>query len=276
MCISALPVAALVWPSPARAQAAMASPVHAVACTSAVPLEVAAASASSAPGVVPTPLDLLVGEGTAAYAARRYAAASQRLAAAVAACPHDVDLLVNWGTAAWAANDTVSAVTAWQRAARLDPLAADLQARMALLPAGARGGLAAVPMIPVLPLAVAAVAAWGLAWLLLFASWRAENRRGVLEVSALVLIAGAIAAGAAAWWGARALDATGLAVIRRPETLRNAPGFESATVGGVSTGDVVRMSTAQEGWVRVTLTDGRDGWLPASRLAPLVASTPTR
>ena len=44
----------------------------------------------------------------------------------------------------------------------------------------------------------------------------------------------------------------------------------------VATGDVVRLRTAQEGWSRVTLADGRDGWLPASRLAPLVAGTPTR
>jgi hypothetical protein len=147
---------------------------------------------------------------------------------------------------------------------------------MALLPAGARGGLAAIPMIPVVPLAVLAVVAWGLAWLLLFASWRSVQRRGALEASALVLIVGAIAAGAAAWRGAQALDGTGLAIIRRPETLRSAPGFEAATVGGVSTGDVVRMSTVQEGWSRVMLADGRDGWLPASRLAPLVADTPIR
>lgn len=274
----ALPFGALVRPSAVRAQSTMATGTPAVvACTTAVDPTVANVNAApAAPRSVPTPLDLLVGEGTAAYAARRYAAATQRLAVAAAACPRDVDLLVNWGTAAWAANDTVSAVMAWQRAARLDPLAADVQARMALLPAGARGGLAAIPMIPVVPLAVLAVVAWGLAWLLLFASWRSVQRRSALEASALVLIVGAIAAGAAAWRGAQALDGTGLAIIRRPETLRSAPGFEAATVGGVSTGDVVRMSTVQEGWSRVMLADGRDGWLPASRLAPLVADTPIR
>jgi len=265
----------LLSPVSARAQSESESraPVP-VACmsTSAPDVEASAAGAR----VAPSPLDLLVGEGTAAYAARRYASASQRFAAAVAACPRDIDLLVNWGTAAWAANDTVSAVIAWQRAARLDPLAADVQERMALLPGGARAGLAAVPMIPVSALAVVAMLAWGVAWLLLFASWRAPGRRGVLEASAFALLIGGIAAGATAWWGTQALDGTGLAVIRRPETLRSAPGFESTTVGGVSTGDVVRMSTAQEGWFRVTLADGRDGWLPASRLAPLVASTPTR
>lgn len=276
--LTALSFGALMRPSLVRAQTPMATGASAaVACTSAVdPTSADVSAAPAAPRNVPTPLDLLVGEGTAAYTARRYAAAAQRLAVAAAACPRDVDLLVNWGTAAWAANDTVSAVMAWQRAARLDPLAADVQARMALLPTGARGGLAAIPMIPVVPLAVLAVVAWGLAWLLLLASWRTVERRGVFEASALVLIAGAFAAGAGAWWGMRALDGTGLAVIRRPETLRSVPGYEAPTVGGVSTGDVVRMSRVQEGWSRVTLADGRDGWLPASRLAPLVADTSIR
>jgi hypothetical protein len=271
-----VPVACLLSPSSAPAQTEGRTRSAAVVACVSVTGANGATSPAEASRRDPTPLDLLVGEGTAAYAARRYAAAAQRLADAVAACPRDVDLLVNWGTAAWAANDTVSAVIAWQRAARRDPLAADVQERVALLPGGARGGLAAIPMIPVFGLAVTAVGAWCLAWLLLFASWRSVERRTALEASALVLVAGAIAAGSAAWWGSRALDGSGLAVIRRPETLRSAPGFESTTAGGVSTGDVVRMSSAQEGWFRVTLADGRDGWLPASRLAPLVAGSPTR
>lgn len=272
------PLALTLKPSSVRAQSdGDPDPSPPVECTSTIDRATTDAAASSgADRGAPSPLELLVGEGTAAYSARRYASASQRFAAAVSACPRDIDLLVNWGTAAWAANDTVSAVIAWQRAARLDPLAADVQQRVALLPGGARGGLAAVPMIPVFALAVIAVVSWCIAWGLLFASWRGSERRGMLEASAFVLLVGGVAAGATAWWGARALDGAGLAVIRRPETLRSAPGFESSTVGGVSTGDVVRMSTVQEGWFRVTLADGRDGWLPASRLAPLLASTPTR
>lgn len=233
-------------------------------------------SAVAASRVTPSSLDLLVGEASAAYTARRYAAAAQRFASAVVACPRDVDLLLNWGTAAWAANDTVSAVIAWQRASRLEPLAADVQARVALLPAGARTGLAAVPMAPVTALAVAAVVLWVTAWALWWSSWRGAQRRTGLEVTGVVLLLTAVASAGAAWWGQHALDASGLAVVRRPETLRSAPGFESGTTGGVSTGDVVRMESGQEGWFRVALADGRDGWLPASRLAPLVAVPPTR
>ena len=265
-------------PVSARAQAAGGALAPAsVACTTNADTGVASGGQSSAGARgTPSPLELLVGEATAAYAARWYASASQRFAAAVTACPRDIDLLVNWGTAAWAANDTVSAVIAWQRAARLDPLAVDVQERMAVLPGGARGGLATVPMVPVLTLAVGAAAMWCAAWALLFASWRGPARRGAMESSAFTLLIAGLAVGAAAWWGARALDGSALAVVRRPETLRAAPGFESTTVGGVATGDVVRLRTAQEGWSRVTLADGRDGWLPASRLAPLVAGTPTR
>jgi hypothetical protein len=252
-------------------------PVAGLPVLGSLPALAEAQARTSAPScVAPNALELLVGEGVAAYNARRFAAAAQRLAAAVDACPRNVDLLVNWGSAAWAAHDTVAAVVAWQRAARLDPLAADIQTRLALLPPGARGGLAEVPMVPVFGMTGAAAAAWTVAWLLLLIAWREPRGRPALNASAVLLLLAAVGAGATAWWGVRALDATALAVVRRPETLHGAPGFESTTAGGVSTGDVVSVSTAQEGWVRVTLADGRSGWLPASRLAPLLAAAPTR
>ena len=236
----------------------------------------AKSAADAGASVAATPLDLLIGEATAAYNARRFASAAQRFASAAAACPRDVDLLVNWGTAAWGASDTVSAVIAWQRAARLDPLASDVQERLALLPAGARGGLADVPMIPVTVLAVTGVVAWFTAWLLFFLAWRRVEGNGWLNSIGAVLIVIALAAGGTAWWGYRKLDPAGLAVVRRPETLRAAPGFEAASAGGVSTGDVVRMLGVQEGWFRVMLTDDRQGWVPASRLAPLLDVSNTR
>jgi hypothetical protein len=262
---------------PARAQPPSDDP-GATVTASAATLECRSARKSAEAGgtVAATPLDLLVGEASAAYNARRFASAAQRFATAAAACPRDVALLVNWGSAAWGAGDTVSAVIAWQRAARLDPLAADVQERLALLPAGARGGLADVPMVPVTLLAVIGVVAWFTAWLLFFLSWRRAEGNGWLTAAGAALLVLAFAAGGTAWWGHRALDASGLAVVRRPETLRAAPGFEAATAGGVSTGDVVRMLTVQEGWFRVMLTDDRQGWVPASRLAPLVGPTATR
>jgi len=160
--------------------------------------------------------------------------------------------------------------------ARLDPLAADIQGALSLLPSGARNGLADIPMIPVVPLALMALVSWCAGWLLLAWVWRTD-RGGTWQSSlATVLVAAALAAGATAWWGHRALDASALAVVRRPETLRTAPGFEAATMGGVSTGDVVRLLTSQEGWSSVALADDRTGWIPAARLAPLVDRSATR
>jgi hypothetical protein len=194
----------------------------------------------------------------------------------VVTCPGDVDLLVNWGAAAWAASDTVAAVIAWQRAARLDPLAADIQGALSLLPRGARDGLAAIPMVPVVPLALAAVLTWCVGWLLVAAAWRTPGGSTWMSSLATLLIITALATGAAAWWGRGVLDARALAVVRRPETLRTAPGFDAATAGGVSTGDVVRLLASQEGWASVALADDRTGWIPTSRLAPLVDRSVTR
>ncbi|MBL0172301.1 MAG: hypothetical protein IPP90_16570 [Gemmatimonadaceae bacterium] len=78
------------------------------------------------------------------------------------------------GTAAWAAGDTVDPVIAWQRAARLEPLAVDLQG-ISALPAGARGGVADIPMVPVSWLAQWPVVLWFAGWLVL--TWLAWQRR---------------------------------------------------------------------------------------------------
>ncbi|WP_373062662.1 SH3 domain-containing protein, partial [Gemmatimonas sp.] len=201
---------------------------------------------------------------------------------AVDARPADPDLLANWGAAAWAAADTVSAVIAWQRAARLEPVAVDLQERLTSLPAGARGGVAEVPMIPASVLVLTAVSAWLLGWLLL-AGIRLQRRRGgeaawmgfasTASVFSLLL---ALGTGGAAAWGFRELDANGVLVVRRPETMRTAPGSEANAMGGVATGDVVRVEEAREGWLRVLHADGRRGWLPAGRTVPLVSPTVVR
>ncbi len=216
------------------------------------------------------------GEAVAAYGARRFPRASDRFAELVARRPNDVDLLLNWGTAAWAANDTVAAVIAWQRAARLDPLAPDIQERLTMLPAGARAGIADVPMVPVLPLAGFAFAAWVLGW----AVWIWGSRRAhaastdaELEVPgrafAGLLLVVAIAAAATAAWGMHALDAKSLAVVGRPETMRVGPTPDANPMGGASTGDVVRVLDVRQGWEEVEHADGRRGWMPAARLVSL-------
>lgn len=216
---------------------------------------------------------LLVREATAAYEARRYSTAAERFAEAAAQRPRDVDLLVNWGTAAWSAGDTVSAVVAWQRAARLEPLAIDVQERLGLLPPGARGGIAEVPMVPVALLVVIATVCWCLGIVVLIVVWTrgSTNDRGIFRTSvggAAMLVATGLAL--SAWWGARALDPEGLAVVRRPEAMRVQPASDANTAGGLATGDIVRLAGAHEQWARVEHADGRFGWVPAERLTRLV------
>jgi hypothetical protein len=219
---------------------------------------------------------LLVREASAAYEARRFSAAAERFAEAVTQRPRDVDLLMNWGNAAWSAGDTVSAVIAWQRAARLEPITADVQERLALLPPGARGGIAEVPMVPVYPLFMAATLCWVLGATVLVVAWSRTvvADRGVMRVSvgaALMLAAAGMAV--SAWWGSRALDPRGLAVVRRPEAMRVQPALDANTAGGLATGDVVRLAAMQEQWARVEHADGRFGWVPAERLSLLVPDT---
>ena len=217
-----------------------------------------------------------------AYARRAFTEAAERFRALAARQPHNPDLLTNWGTAAWAAGDTVHAVIAWQRAARLEPLAADLQERVSLLPAGSRGGIADVPMMPVQWLVRVSLVLWFAGWSLL--AWRAwqtyramptvtsRSSRWTRGTAQAAVVLSLVCAGAA-WWGMRALDATALAVVLRPETMRIAPGTDADAMGGVATGDVVRLIETRDVWQHIVHADGRRGWLPVTRLVMLQAET---
>jgi SH3-like domain-containing protein len=58
--------------------------------------------------------------------------------------------------------------------------------------------------------------------------------------------------------------------------MRGAPGGDADAVGGVATGDVVRLGEMRDGWRRVRHADGRDGWLPDARLRALTVPTADR
>lgn len=216
-----------------------------------------------------------------AYQHRMFTRATELFSALARSNPNDPDALSNWGTAAWAAGDTVHAVVGWQRAARIDPLDASLQERLALLPSGARGGLADVPMVPVPILFAIAVSAWLLGWLMLAVHLsRAPATRTahypLLRNGAITLVVAGLATGGAAWWGRDLLSPAGLAVVIRPETMHVAPGSDADAMGGVTTGDVVRIVDTRDGWERVRHADGRLGWLPEDRVAALLDSTPSQ
>lgn len=244
----------------------------------------------------PVGLDSIVAQAAAGYERHQYAQAVELFAMAVQARPDDADLLANWGAAAWAAGDTVAAVMAWQRAARLEPLAVDLQEHLAALPAGARDGVAAIPMLPVAALVLGALVAWVLGWTLLaVATAHTHGTDGRASWAANACTAGrfalllAVAGGGLALWGARQLDASDLLVVRRPDTMRTAPDTDADAMGGVSTGDVVRLDrreseptpadaadASRNGWLPVRHADGRRGWIPAARTVPLVPPTVIR
>jgi hypothetical protein len=212
-----------------------------------------------------------------AYRNRSYVDASEKFLQIVNAAPRDADALANWGIASWAAGDTVSAVIAWQRAVRLDPLADDLRENLLLLPSGARDGIAEIPMVPVSVFGYAGalgwIAGWGVfAWFL----WRKRANRAVtpaVRVFAITaIVASAVSAGASAW-GARQLRSTGLAVVVRPETMRSGPEGDTDALGGVGTGDVVRVEQQKQLWARVQHADGRQGWLPGDHLVPFLGKS---
>ena len=238
-------------------------------------------SATSSPRDARDARAATVARATDAYQHRMFTQATELFSAVARSNPNDPDALSNWGTAAWAAGDTVHAVIGWQRAARLDPLDASLQERLALLPSGARGGLADVPMVPVPILFAIAVAAWLLGWLLLAvhlnrAPAKPTAHHPPLRIAAITLMVVGLAAGGAAWWGREMLSPAALAVVMRPETMHVAPGADADAMGGVTTGDVVRIIDTRDGWQHVRHADGRLGWLPEDRVAALLDSTPSQ
>lgn len=214
------------------------------------------------------------------YLNRQFVDAANAFQALSRQSPRDADVLANWGTAAWAAGDTVSAVVAWQRAARLDPLAADLREHLLRLPSGSRDGVADIPMIPVQALGIAGIALWTIgcalaAWLLL----RKRRQRAampVMNMLTVALLSLGVASAATSAWGARALRTDGLAVVLRPETLRASPDAAADAQGGAATGDVVLIAEIVPRWVRVEHSDGRTGWLPSDHLTLLTASNAPR
>lgn len=212
-----------------------------------------------------------------AYGNRQFLVAANAFEQLSQRSPRNADLLTNWGAAAWAAGDTVGAVIAWQRAVRLDPLAADLREHLLLLPSGARDGVADVPLIPVTALGVLGVLCWVAGWVL--AAWLFLRKRRRQELQPLLnatvvtlLLVGSMSALTSAW-GAEQLNIDSLAVVLRPETLRSSPGADADAQGGAATGDVVRVDDARSDWVQVEHADGRVGWLPADRVAFLSNTT---
>ncbi|MEP6763834.1 MAG: SH3 domain-containing protein [Gemmatimonadaceae bacterium] len=211
-----------------------------------------------------------------AYKNRQFGLAANGFKTIAAQLPRDADALSNWATSAWAASDTVSAVIGWQRAVRLDPLAADLREHMLMLPAGAREGVAEVPLVPVTLLGYGGTVAWVVAWVALtWILWRRRAKKAPMPVvrnAALVVVVLSAACIGISFLGARQLRTVGLAVVVRPETIRSGPDVDADALGGAATGDIVRVKQRQQLWSLVLHADGREGWIPSDRITALGAN----
>jgi hypothetical protein len=212
---------------------------------------------------------VLFNEGVAAYQANSFHVASERFQAAARLLPRTPSAWANYGTAAWEAADTVGATVGWQRAARLDPLAADVRDRLELLPSTHVGWFGLVPPLPVGPTAVLALVLWSIACgLLALVAWGGRGSRrslraplglAVIALSALCMVSVL----------QRVNAARDLAVVRDASKLRDSPVLGAEPRGNVTSGEIVRTVERREAWSRVRTSDAREGWVESARLDAL-------
>ncbi len=211
----------------------------------------------------------LFSRGYDAYAHGQFAASASDFADLAAHEPRSPDAWANLGTAAYSAADTARALVGWQRALRLEPLAADVRDRLDLIAPTAPGSPGFVPAIPPLPLAALATFLWIVAWGSL--AWQARKRGAAapplrLAMPAIAACAALCFAGATLLLDRR-INATDLAVIARDAPLHVLPALASDRGATLRTGDFARVLELEGAWARVSADGGREGWMDASALA---------
>jgi tetratricopeptide (TPR) repeat protein len=207
--------------------------------------------------------------GVAAYQQHNFVAAREAFIAAALAEPHAPDAWANLGTASWAVADTARSVGAWQRALRLEPLAADVRDRVELVHALPWTAAGYVPPLPASWLFDLAALLWGLAWIA--AAYRAARGQyvGARETATLAVLAVLIVIGSLALQ--ERLSGRHVAVLRRTASLSSDPELGGERGATALIGEVVREEGRQGAWTRVVLDDGRDGWIENAALISLDA-----
>jgi hypothetical protein len=204
--------------------------------------------------------------GVTAWDDAQYAASAMLFLDAAEQEPRAVAAWANAGTAAWVAHDTSTAVLAWQRALRLDPLARDVRDRLALTPGFAPGTLAHVPAIP-LGVAVAFLAlTWCATWGAASAELLTRDRRW--RTTAIVAGVLSVALAAIAWRAGESTAARRVAVVSETSSLRTLPALGGEAMARALTGEVAEIRRAQGVWSRVRLSD-REGWIETDLLRPI-------
>jgi hypothetical protein len=208
-------------------------------------------------------------EGVAAYQQHNFVAARESFIVSVAAEPRAPDAWANLGTASWAVADTARSVAAWQRALRIEPLAADVRERVELvhaLPFTASGYVLPIPVSGVFDIAALLwILAWGAAAYRVARGGRLRGR----ELATLSTIAVAVAVLGFALDDR--LSGRHVAVLRQTASLSSDPELSGERGATAIIGEVVRVTGRQGAWSRVVLDDGRDGWLESSALISLDA-----
>jgi tetratricopeptide (TPR) repeat protein len=205
--------------------------------------------------------------GVTDYAARRYVEAARAFAEIVHHAPRAEDAWANLGTAALAAGDTARAVAAWQRALRIDPLAADVRERLDMFSPAAASAPGAVPPFPPLPIILIASALWVLSWLAI--ARRIRRRLGAAAPLPVTALAAAILLGLAGGYLDARLSPAGLAVARRDAPLRILPALGAERGSVVHSGETARVITRDGPWARIRVDRDRDGWVPGDALLPI-------
>jgi len=211
---------------------------------------------------------VMFARGVDAYAHGEYVGAVHDFGAVAAREPRAPDAWANLGTAAYSAGDTARAMVGWQRALRLEPLAADVRDRIDLIAPVAASSPGFVPAMPPAPLALLAAILWLAGWLSL--AWQARRRGGsalplrpaipvVLTVSALLFAATTVALD-------RRINAANVAVIAHDTPLHVLPALGADRGATLRTGDVAWVREEQGAWARVSADGGREGWMDAAAL----------
>lgn len=214
----------------------------------------------------PTPREWF-DRGVREYEARRYARSERFFAEAARVDPMSADAWANFGTAAWAARDTAAAATGWQRALRLQPVAADVRSRLDLTPGFGESDLASVPPIDESTVAVIGGLTWLLGWV--FAAIGIWRRRAAWRYTAYVLGIIAVCSGIVGIRVREAYDARRLVVVVDAARLRSLPALGGEPGAPVLTGEVARTVREEGVWSLVRTGDDREGWVETDQLEPI-------
>ena len=205
--------------------------------------------------------------GVLAYQRHDFVAARRAFSRAVSDAPAAPDAWANLGTASWALSDTAITVAAWQRALRIEPLAADVRERVELVHAVPVSSAAYVPALPASWLFDAAALFWCIAWGTASVGAVRRQRIGARQIASLAVPAAAMAIGAFALTDR--VSGRHLAVVRHTEALRSDPQLGADRGAIAIVGEIVRVSGREAAWSRVTLDDGRDGWVQSADLVSI-------